>query len=148
MSTGVMPLSQLAHEKGITTLIHNHPHFGSRAYGGTFSKADITMAVKNYVATKGAVNTIKATAKEGTYIAVVTKNIYNKGVNKYKITRAANRAAKNAWDGKTFSTKKAMWQALHTETAKEMAKLGIVITFKPAKKANKKKLVTQKIGEV
>lgn len=147
-STGVMPLSQLAHEKGITTLIHNHPHFGSRAYGGTFSKADITMAVKNYVATKGAVNTIKATAKEGTYIAVVTKNIYNKDVNKYKITRAANRAAKNAWDGKTFSTKKAMWQALHTETAKEMAKLGIVITFKPAKKANKKKLVTQKIGEV
>lgn len=63
---------------------------------------------KNYVATKGAVNTIKATAKEGTYIAVVTKNIYNKGVNKYKINRAASRAAKNAWDGKTFSTKKAM----------------------------------------
>lgn len=101
-----MPLSQLAHEKGITTLIHNHPHFGNRAYGGTFSKADITVAVKNYVATKGAVNTIKATAKEGTYIAVVTKNIYSKGVNKNKIARAASRAAKNAWDGKTFSTKK------------------------------------------
>lgn len=61
---------------------------------------------KNYVATKGAVNTIKATAKEGTYIAVVTKNIYSKGVNKNKIARAASRAAKNAWDGKTFSTKK------------------------------------------
>lgn len=101
-----MPLSQLAHEKGITTLIHNHPHFGNRAYGGTFSKADITVAVKNYVATKGAVNTIKATVKEGTYIAVVTKNIYSKGVNKNKIARAASRAAKNAWDGKTFSTKK------------------------------------------
>lgn len=120
MSTGVMPLSQLAHEKGITTLIHNHPHFGNHAYGGTFSKVDVTVAVKNYVATKGVVNTIKATAKEGTYIAVVTKNIYRKGVNKYKIARAASRAAKNAWDGKTFSTKK----------------------------ANKKKLVTQKIGEV
>lgn len=148
MSTGVMPLSQLAHEKGITTLIHNHPHFGNHAYGGTFSKVDVTVAVKNYVATKGVVNTIKATAKEGTYIAVVTKNIYRKGVNKYKIARAASRAAKNAWGEKTFSTKKAMWQALHSETAKEMAKLGIVITFKPAKKANKKKLVTQKIGEV
>lgn len=139
-----MPLSQLAHEKGITTLIHNHPHFGNRAYGGTFSKADITVAVKNYVATKGVVNTIKATAKEGTYIAVVTKNIYSKGVNKNKIARAASRAAKNAWDGKTFSTKKAMWQALHTETAKEMAKLGIVITFKPAKKHIRRNLLLKK----
>ena len=50
--------------------------------------------------------------------------------------------------GRRSAPKKAMWQALHTERAKEMAKLGIAITFKPAKKAHKKKLVTQKIGEV
>lgn len=89
-----MPLSQLAHEKGITTLIHNHPHFGSCMYDGTFFAADIKIAFRNYVETKEAVNTIKATAKEGTYIAVVTKNIYSKGVNKNKIARAASRAAK------------------------------------------------------
>lgn len=143
-----MSLSQLAHEKGITTLIHNHPHFGNRAYGGTFSKADITVAVKNYVATKGVVNTIKATAKEGTYIAVVTKNIYNKRVTEDSIATAANKAETRAWRGKTFSTRKAMWQAIHTETAKEMANLGINISFKPATNATKGKLVTQKIGEV
>lgn len=143
-----MPLSQLAHEKGITTLIHNHSHFGNRAYGGTFSKADITVAVKNYVATKGAVNTIKTTAKEGTYIAVVTKNIYNKRVTEDSIAAAANKVKTRAWRGKTFSTRKAMWQAIHTETAKEMANLGINISFKPATNATKGKLVTQKIGEV
>lgn len=99
---------------------------------------------KNYVATKGAVNTIKATAKEGTYIAVVTKNIYSKGVTEDSIATAANKAETRAWRGKTFSTKKATWQALHSETAKEMAKLGIVITFKPAKNANKKKLLLKK----
>lgn len=103
---------------------------------------------KNYVATKGVVNTIKATAKEGTYIAVVTKNIYNKRVTEDSIATAANRAETRAWRGKTFSTRKAMWQALHTETAKEMANLGINISFKPAINATKSKLVTQKIGEV
>ena len=148
MSTGVMPLSQLVHEKGITTLIHNHPHFGNHAYGGTFSKVDVTVAVKNYVATKGVVNTIKATAKEGTYIAVVTKNIYSKGVTEDSIAAAANKVKTRAWRGKTFSTRKAMWQAIHTETAKEMANLGINISFKPATNATKGKLVTQKIGEV
>ncbi len=148
MSTGVMPLSQLAHEKGITTLIHNHPHFGNHAYGGTFSKVDVTVAVKNYVATKGVVNTIKATTKEGTYIAVVTKNIYNKRVTEDSIAAAANKVKTRAWRGKTFSTRKAMWQAIHTETAKEMANLGINISFKPATNATKGKLVTQKIGEV
>ena len=143
-----MPLSQFAHEKGITTVIHNHPHFGDRAYGGTFSAADIRNAFRNYVATKGAVNTIKATAKEGTYVAVVTKNIYNKRVTEGKIAAAADKAKARAWRGKTFSTKKAMWQAIHTETAKEMANLGINISFKPAINATKSKLVTQKIGEV
>lgn len=147
-STGVIPLSRLAHEKGITTVIHNHPHFGSRMYGGTFSASDIEVAFKNYVETKGAINTIKATAKEGTYIAVVTKNIYNKRVTEDSIATAANRAETRAWRGKTFSTRKAMWQALHTETAKEMANLGINISFKPATNATKGKLVTQKIGEV
>ena len=141
-----MPLSQFAHEKGITTVIHNHPHFGDRAYGGTFSAADIRIAFRNYVATKGAVNTIKATAKEGT--SVVTKNIYNKRVTEGKIAAAADKAKARAWRGKTFSTKKAMWQAIHTETAKEMANLGINISFKPAINATKSKLVTQKIGEV
>lgn len=103
---------------------------------------------KNYVATKGAVNTIKATAKEGTYVAVVTKNIYNKRVTEGKIAAAADKAKARAWRGKTFSTKKAMWQAIHTEIAKEMANLGINISFKPAINATKSKLVTQKIGEV
>lgn len=146
-STGIVPLSRLVHEKGITTLIHNHPHFGDRAYGGTFSAADIKTAFRNYVATKGTVNTIKATAKEGTYTAVVTKNVYNKRVTEDSIAAAANRAETRAWRGKTFSTKKEMWQAIHTETAKEMANLGINISFKPAINATKGKLVTQKIGQ-
>lgn len=78
----------------------------------------------------------------------MTKNIYSKGVNEYKIARAASKAEARAWRGKTFSTRKAMWQAIHTETAKEMANLGINISFKPATNATKSKLVTQKIGEV
>ena len=78
----------------------------------------------------------------------MTKNIYNKRVTEGKIVAAADKAKARAWRGKTFSTKKAMWQAIHTETAKEMANLGINISFKPAINATKSKLVTQKIGEV
>lgn len=102
------------------------------------------MAVKNYVATKGAVNTIKATAKEGTYIAVVTKNIYNKSVTEDSIAAAANKVKTRAWRGKTFSTKKAMWQAIHTETAKEMANLGINISFKRQSMRPKANLLRKK----
>ena len=140
-STKVAPISTIAKQKGVSTIVHNHPHGGSdgRKWGGTFSKADLAHISKTFNMSGGKINKIIATSKEGTYTATVKKKLTEK-----KIAKAYKKADK-AVIGKTFQSEKAMWRAVNSSLAKEFGKIGIDIKF-DSQTVKKKKLITQKIG--
>lgn len=140
-STKVAPFSSVAKEKGVSTVVHNHPYGTSdgRKWGGPLSTADLSYIANAHSATGGKINRIVATAREGTYSANVTRKVSSGDVN-----RAAKRADKQL-DGKKFRSEKAMWRAVHSTYKKEFAKIGIDLDFS-AKRKKKGKLVTQKTG--
>lgn len=140
-STGVAPLSSIEHETGISTIIHNHPHGGSdgRIWGGPFSEADLSYIAAAHRATGGSVKRMVATAKEGTYTAVVKKSVTERQV------QAAARKADNAVKGKNFQSEISMWRAVNDAYTQEFGKIGIEITFDNQSKQTGR-LVTQKTG--
>ena len=137
--TGVIPASKLKNEKGKETVIHNHPHGGSRKYGGPLSSADYTYIAAAYIQTKGQVKQIIATSNEGVYRARV--------VRKPSVTsvKAAAKRAETKTASKKYSSEKALWKAYNDNSAKELLKQGIVVTFTPFNHKSSDKLVTQKI---
>lgn len=140
-STKVAPLSAIAHEKGISTVIHNHPFGGSdkRKWGGPFSQGDLRYIASAHRASGGKVKKIVATSNEGTYTAVVKKSVSDKQV------RAAAERAEKAVRGKKYQSEIAMWRAVNSAYTSEFAKIGIDISYKKQSKRSKK-LVTQKTG--
>ena len=140
-ATKIASPSVIAKEKGVSTVIHNHPYGGSdgRFWGGTFSEADLSYISATYNKSNGGINKIIATSKEGTYTATVKKRISGKQI------QATHRKAEQAIKGKKFQSEKAMWKALNTSLTKEFGKIGINIKFNE-QTSKKKKLVTQKIG--
>lgn len=140
-STKVAPLSAIAHEKGVSTIVHNHPFGGSdgRKWGGPFSQGDLEYIASAHRASGGKVKRIVATSNEGTYTAVVKKSVSNKSVKD-----AAARADK-AVKGKKYQSEIAMWRAVNNAYTSEFAKIGIDISYKKQPKRSKK-LVTQKTG--
>ncbi len=142
-STKVAPLSSVAKEKGISTVIHNHPFGGSdgRKWGGPLSGADLMYAASVYKRSGGKVNRIIATSNEGTYSAKLTK-----GVSSRQVNAAIKRAESSLKNGKTYQSEIAMWRAVNKAYTSEFAKIGVEITFKSRLKKTGK-LVTQKIGQ-
>ena len=140
-STKVAPLLAVAKEKGVSAIVHNHPHGGSdgRKWGGPFSLGDLRYIAEAYNASNGKVKRILATSNEGTYSAVVKKP-----VSKQQVQRAGARADA-ALAGKKYQSEFAMWKALNSAYATEFGKIGIDITFTPQKKKSEK-FITQKIG--
>ena len=140
-STKVAPLSSVAKEKGVSTIIHNHPNGGSdgRKWGGPFSEADLSYIARAYSQTGGRLNRIVATSREGTYSASVKRTVSQKQV------RAAAQRADDAVTGKRFQSERAMWNAVNKAYTSEFAKIGIDITF-AAQSKRSSKLVTRKIG--
>lgn len=140
-STAVAEIKNITKEKGISTIIHNHPHGTSdgRNWGGPLSQADLTHIAREHSLTNGKINKMIATSREGTYIATVKQRVTYK-----QVTKAGEKVDK-ALKGKTFSSEKAMWRAVNDAKTKEFAKIGIEIKF-TEQKANHGKLVTQKIG--
>lgn len=140
-STKVAPLSAIAHEKGISTVIHNHPFGGSdkRKWGGPFSEGDLRYIASAHRASGGKVKRIVATSNEGTYTAVVKKGVSDKQV------KAAAARAEKAVVGKKYQSEIAMWRAVNSAYTSEFAKIGIDISYKKQPKRSKK-LVTQKTG--
>lgn len=140
-STKVAPLSAIAHEKGISTVIHNHPFGGSdkRKWGGPFSQGDLQYIAAAHRASGGKVKRIVATSNEGTYTAVVKKGVSDKQV------KAAAARAEKAVKGKKYQSEIAMWRAVNSAYTSEFAKIGIDISYKKQPKKSKK-LVTQKTG--
>lgn len=140
-STKVAPLSSVAKEKGISTIIHNHPNGGSdgRKWGGPLSEADLSHIARAYSQTGGRVKRIVATSREGTYSASVKRSVSQKQV------RAAAQRADDAVTGKRFQSERAMWNAVNKAYTSEFAKIGINITF-DAQSKRSSKLVTRKIG--
>ena len=63
-STRVAPLSAVAHEKGASTIIHNHPHGGAdgRKWGGPLSGGDLEYIASAYNRSGGRVKRIVATS--------------------------------------------------------------------------------------
>lgn len=138
-STWVIPHSwAVLHEKGVRTVIYNHPSDSTRLYGGTLSSADYTYIASVFRQTNGIINTMVATAKEGVYTAKITKVVSERQI------KAADRRARASVNGKTYPTQKSMWGALHDAEAREMVKIGIVVTYEP-RGVNRETLVTQKI---
>lgn len=140
-STKVAPLTAVAHEKGISTIIHNHPFGGSdgRKWGGPFSQGDLEYIASAHRSSGGKVKRIVATSNEGTYTAVVKKSVSNESVK-----RAAARAD-SAVRGKKYQSEIAMWRAVNDAYTSEFAKIGITISYEKQPK-RRKKLVTQKTG--
>lgn len=140
-STKVAPLSAIAHEKGISTVIHNHPFGGSdkRKWGGPFSQGDLQYIASAHRASGGKVKKIVATSNEGTYTAVVRKSVSDKQV------KAAAARAEKAVRGKKYQSEIAMWRAVNSAYTSEFAKIGIDISYKKQPKRSGK-LVTQKTG--
>lgn len=139
--TKVASLSTVAKQKGVSSIIHNHPFGGSdgRKYGGPLSKGDLRYIAQAYAASNGKVNRMIATSNEGTYSARVTKS-----VSLGQVDRAA-RKADASLKGKNFRSEKAMWRAVNDAYTKEFGKIGINISYdKQAKRS--KKLVTQRTG--
>lgn len=140
-STKVAPLSSIANEKGVTTIVHNHPFGGSdgRKWGGPLSHGDLAYVASVYNATGGKLNRIVATSNEGTYSAIVRKRVTQR-----QVSRAASRADA-AVKGKKYQSEIAMWRAVNAAYTSEFAKIGIEITYtKQPKKTGR--LVTQKTG--
>lgn len=140
-STKVAPLSAIAHEKGVSTIIHNHPFGGSdkRKWGGPFSQGDLQYIAAAHRASAGKVKRIVATSNEGTYTAVVKKGVSDKQV------KAAAARAEKVVKGKKYQSEIAMWRAVNSAYTSEFAKIGIDISYKKQPKRSKK-LVTQKTG--
>lgn len=140
-STKVAPISATAHEKGVSTIIHNHPFGGSdgRKWGGPFSQGDLEYIAAAYGASGGNIKRIIATSNEGTYSAVVTKSVSNSAV------RAAARRADASVRGKKYQSEIAMWRAVNSAYTSEFGKIGINITYEKQSKRSGK-LVTQKTG--
>lgn len=140
-STKVAPLSTVAKEKGVSTIVHNHPHGGSdgRAWGGPLSEGDLKYVASAYASSNGKVNRIIATSNEGTYTATVTKP-----VTQSQVSRAAAKATAQV-KGKVYQSEIAMWRAVNSAYTSEFAKIGINITFSGQNKKSSR-LVTQKIG--
>lgn len=132
--TRVASLTQLAKQKGVSAVIHNHPSSKGRWYGGSFSANDILFLGGAFYLTNGKINTIYATANEGTYKAVFTKQ----GVREKDIKRAM-RKAESTMHGSIFRTKKKMWDTYHNAVKNELAPLGIEVSFTKNKKKFRKK---------
>lgn len=140
-STRVAPLYAVAHEKGVSTIIHNHPHGGSdgRKWGGPLSGGDLEYIASAYNRSGGRVKRIVATSNEGTYSALVTKSVSDKAVKS-----AAKRADASVMSRK-YQSEIAMWRAMNKAYTSEFAKIGIEISYeKQPKKSGL--LVTQKTG--
>lgn len=139
--TLVAPLSTVAKEKGVSTVIHNHPHGGKdgQKWGGPFSEDDLVFIADAYSRTGGKVNRMVATAREGTYSAKVRKN-----VSVEQASAAAKRANRDL-KGKRFQSERALWDAVNHAYTSEFAKIGIDITFSPQGKRTGK-LITKKLG--
>lgn len=139
--TSVAPSSTVAKEKGVSTVIHNHPHGGrdGRKWGGPFSEDVLVFIVDAYSRTGGKVKRMVATAREGTYSAKVRKNV------SVKQARAAAERADRDVRGKIFQSEKALWDAVNHAYTSEFAKIGIDITF-AAQSKRSSRLVTRKIG--
>lgn len=140
-STGVAPLSAIANERGVSTVIHNHPHGGSdgRKWGGPFSEADLSFISSAYAASGGRVNRMVATAREGTYQAMVTRKVTQRQV------RDAASRAEASLRGKKFQSEIGMWRAVNDAYTSEFGKIGIKITYDKQKKRSGR-LVTSNIG--
>ena len=139
--TKVAPLSAIAKEKGVSTIVHNHPHGTSdgRKWGGPFSEGDLAYVANAYAVTGGKVNRIVATSNEGTYSARVTRRVTQGEV------KAAAKRADSAVKGKKYQSELAMWRAVSVAYTSEFAKLGINITYTKQRKRSGK-LVTKKVG--
>lgn len=142
-STKIAPLSAVAKERGISTIIHNHPFGGSdgRKWGGPLSGGDLQYLASAYMRSGGKVNRIVATSNEGVYSAKMTKSVTGR-----QVKSAISRAEKTARSGKAYQSEIAMWRAVHKAYAAEFAKIGISIRF-DSKAKRTGKLVTQKIGQ-
>lgn len=142
-STKVASLSAVAKEKGVSTIIHNHPFGGSdgRKWGGPLSGGDLQYVASAYQKSGGKVNRIIATSNEGTYSAKVTRAVTQK-----QVKTAISRAEKSLKNGKVYQSEIAMWRAVNKAYTSEFAKIGVNITFESRSKKSKK-LVTQKIGQ-
>lgn len=140
-STKVAPISAVAKQRDVSTVIHNHPHGGSdgRKWGGPFSEADLAYIASAHGATGGRVNRIVATSNEGTYSARVKRSVSGGQV------RSAAKRADAAVSGKKYQSELAMWRAVNSAYASEFGKIGIEITFTEQKK-KRSRLVTQKTG--
>lgn len=149
-STRVVPFYKMPNETGISTVVHNHPADKQRLYGGTFSQADLSYLATYFNASGGKVKKIVATAREGTYTAVATKALKKYANSPLSLASAVNSAEKRvnkSLSGKTWTSKKAKWAAIHEAVAREYGKIGFDISYQPQKKASRK-LITQKIGEL
>ncbi len=142
-STKVAPLSAVAKEKGIFTVIHNHPFGGSdgRRYGGPLSGADLRYLVDAHIASGGRVKRMIATSNEGTYSALITKSVTRK-----QVKNAIARAERKLDNGKKFQSEIAMWREVNKVYTSEFAKIGVKIDYKEQTKKSKR-FITQKIGE-
>lgn len=76
-STQVAPLTAVWNEKGVSTVIHNHPHGTSdgRKWGGPFSEGDMSYIANAHFLSGGKVNRMAAMSNEGTYSAIVRKSV-------------------------------------------------------------------------
>jgi hypothetical protein len=126
-STKVAPLSAVAKEKGISTVIHNHPFGGSdgRRYGGPLSDGDLRYLVNAHIASGGRVKRMVATSNEGTYSALITKSVSRRQVNK-----AISRAERKLDNGKKYQSEIAMWREVNKVYTSEFAKIGVKISYK------------------
>lgn len=140
-STKVAPLSSVAKEKGISTIVHNHPNGGSdgRKWGGPFSEADLVYISDAHAKSGGKINRMVATSREGTYSARVTRPVSKKQA------RAAAERADRSLSGKKYPSERALWRAVNNAYTSEFAKIGIDITFSAQGKRSSK-LVTQRMG--
>lgn len=141
-STQVAPLSAIAKEKGISTLIHNHPFGGSDGgkHGGPLSGGDLRYLVRAYRASGGRIKRMVATSNEGIYSAIVTKTITSKQVD-----NAIASAEYKLVNGKRFQSEIAMWREVNKVFASEFAKVGVKIIFEE-QEMKSARLITQKLG--
>lgn len=140
-STSVAPISAVAKERGISTVVHNHPSGVSdgRKWGGPLSNNDLLYISSAYSATGGKVDRIVATAREGTYSAKVTRP-----VSQAQAKVAAARATASV-KGREFQSEIAMWRAVNDAYTSEFGKIGIEITF-DRQRQRRGRLVTQRTG--
>lgn len=140
-ATQVAPLSAIAHESNVSTIVHNHP-FGTsdgRTWGGPLSEGDLRYIVSAYNQTGGQINRIVATSNEGTYSAVVTRPVTTS-----QVSSAAARASSSV-SGRTYQSERAMWRAVNDAYTSEMGRIGISITYTEQRKRSSN-LVTQRTG--